>query len=925
MQDVRTLSAVLLVSAVFAGRTALCADEFIWIEGERPVKKQITENTGPGSLNDTNPDEVSGGAWLCGLASEGSPDNTAEYAVDMPAEGRWRLWLRAGIGTGINWRCDGNDWTSVDAKTGVDRQLIAADGNWYWPEPAAWFDLGNLDLSPGSHTLEFILGAGESSAKMRYAGIDCFVLATGEFTPHGKYKPNEKAPDLMPFHPGETWDFDPPDDTFDAAAEFDLRSLNEEVAGEHGMVRLSEDGNSFVHGDGEPIRFWAVLGMAQSKVEMEDLKWSARFLAKRGVNIVRTFGALYPKAAGSKVTDVDEEELDRVFKHVAALKTAGIYVAISPLWPSSCNVQESWGVNGGGAQTPANANSMVFLDPAMQEGYRAWLRALYTRPNPYTGVKLADEPAVAIIQLLNEDSLLFWTFNGVRGPALDIFRTRYADFLRQKHGSLEKARAAWQDYSPDAKEIRVQPEWDKGLPPVLDLWDFTRDGRAKKGEWPGFARCAADQFEFTVRLMHQVNADVVAYLRDDLGCKQLINPGNWRTVDTALCQDAEYWSYTPGEVTGRNFYTGGYHMGVNRGWRLKEGDYYTDVSMTREPVKLPMNLRQPLGRAFIIPEILWTHPCLYQSEGPLMVAAQTALNGIDACVWSVDGLGGWDKRTWYKWSWNSPLTLGQFPAAALIYRLGLVREGQPVVVEHRAMDHLWQRKEPLVAEESGWDPNRDIGNMVLTGTVKTAVDPLALLAGPVQVVYDSDPAKTTVADLSRCIDRAGKTVRSITGEVELNYGKGVYRVNAPRAQAVAGFLAEAGTQKLADVEITCRNAYATIITVSLDGKPIRDSGKVLVQVGTTSRPRGWTVRPTGVRADGKQTDGFQVVNLGQYPWQIENTDATITVSNPRLTRTMLLDANGMATDAQVDLKIADGKATVVLPANTMYLVLTSAS
>ncbi len=36
------------------------------------------------------------------------------------------------------------------------------------------------------------------------------------------------------------------------------------------------------------------------------------------------------------------------------------------------------------------------------------MKALCTRTNPYTGIKLADEPAVAVIQLQNEDSLLWW-------------------------------------------------------------------------------------------------------------------------------------------------------------------------------------------------------------------------------------------------------------------------------------------------------------------------------------------------------------------------------------------------------------------------------------------------------------------------------------------------------------------------------------
>ena len=44
---------------------------------------------------------------------------------------------------------------------------------------------------------------------------------------------------------------------------------------------------------------------------------------------------------------------------------------------------------------------------------KAWARAVYTRVNPYTGLALARDPTVAIIQVQNEDSLLFWTFDGI--------------------------------------------------------------------------------------------------------------------------------------------------------------------------------------------------------------------------------------------------------------------------------------------------------------------------------------------------------------------------------------------------------------------------------------------------------------------------------------------------------------------------------
>lgn len=100
-----------------------------------------------------------------------------------------------------------------------------------------------------------------------------------------------------------------------------------------------------------------------------------------------------------------------------------------------------------------------------------------------------------------------------------------------------------------------------------------------------------------------------------------------------------------------------------------------------------------------------------------------------------------------------------------------------------------------------------------------------------------------------------------------------------------------------------------------------DHRKVLVQAGTLCRLTGWTGMPTRARADGKQADCFRVLSVGKAPLQVENAEATVTVTNPRLAKATLLDVNGMATQTPVEVKQADGKATVVLPANTMYLVL----
>ena len=93
-----------------------------------------------------------------------------------------------------------------------------------------------------------------SSENHHHGALDAFVLTTEPFLPSGTQRPGKAKADTRK----GTWPFLPQRDTFSPAAKFDLRGLNEKVAGQSGFVRLSPDGESFVLGDGSPVRFWAV-------------------------------------------------------------------------------------------------------------------------------------------------------------------------------------------------------------------------------------------------------------------------------------------------------------------------------------------------------------------------------------------------------------------------------------------------------------------------------------------------------------------------------------------------------------------------------------------------------------------------------------------------------------------------------------------
>jgi hypothetical protein len=276
-----------------------------------------------------------------------------------------------------------------------------------------------------------------------------------------------------------------------------------------------------------------------------------------------------------------------------------------------------------------------------------------------------------------------------------------------------------------------------------------------------------------------------------------------------------------------------------------------------------------------------------------------------------------------KWTQAVPQTIGQFPASALLYRLGYVKAGQTVVHEERTRAMLNAREIPLIAEDPSFDPNHNGSDSRAGSSQASGIDPLAFLVGPVEEKFDGDPSATAIKNVAPYIDRDGKTVKSITGELMLDYGNGIFRVNAPKAQAVAGFLSKSGGAiKLQDVTFECSDPYAVITVVPLDDAPIATSGKLLVQIGTVDRLSGWKQEPaTHASPDGKTTlQGWTVVSPGKMPWRQARLHATLTVANAKISRATVLDAGGYPV-GQIPVKSLGGRARVVLPEDAMYVIL----
>ncbi|MGC9450210.1 MAG: putative Ig domain-containing protein [Oceanipulchritudo sp.] len=825
-------------------------------------------------------------------------DYRITYNINIPKDGDYLLYVRRSFNYALfKWRIDGGEWNYV----GGDLPRFE-DVPWREFFPLSWVEGGSTTTTEGAHVLEISHNPGidfpdASASQMNQFLIDCMVLTQVPFKPVGKAKPGSKYARANEGY----WPFEPSADSY-VDSPIDLRYLNEDVAGQDGWV--TRVGDEFFLGNGEKVRFF---GATVGTGTFSSYSAQAQFLAKKGFNIVRWHQSIDDRDEDSdSINNVNDAMIESAQQCVAAFKQHGIYTNLSHFFILGHRVRAAWNIPGYDLMFTLNKDrapfGIFFWNEDFKAAYKAWVNELLTRPNPWDAenTPLAEDPAVAMFEILNEDNLFFFTFSPSEYPEVQrlALEKLFGDWLTAKFGSLQAAADQW------GGTLRTRDNLETGHIEVLSA------GTLRPGTTATALRGML-QSEWMAELQTNFWTEIKDYIRS-LGCEALVIPTNWKTARDQNLRDLEYYTYSAVDIVDlHNYFSFVGTRAVD--YAVSLGDVYRNVSAIERPEAVSVAYKQVEDRPSILSEFTWTNPNDLASEAPLITAAYASLQDVDGLFWFSYSTVGYD-NTIERWPVGTPDIMGQFPGTALLYRRGDVAEAPVAFREGRSIESLNKLEESLIVQGSGFDPTRDTGWDPQTGEGTLGME--TALVGKVELAFGEDwdylhPDYYANADFDNGI------FKSLTGQVELNQPDGIVKVDTPTAKGVTGFLGDYGEVAFDDCIVRLDNAFGAVLVISLDGLPISRSGKVLIQAAVPDATYGYEVDNAVYLGQ----PAWSILNLGEIPFSMQNIEGEVVLKGFAGAQPQILDLNGYPFAAPVSFA-EGGDLRITLPFNSLYTVVT---
>ncbi len=670
-----------------------------------------------------------------------------------------------------------------------------------------------------------------------------------------------------------------PDEDF-SPSPIDMGDWLDAPAGKHGFVRM-QDGH-FAFENGRPVKFWGA-NICNARVACEEAtaeRW-ARKLAKYGINCVRFHKFTYRGEAGIALggddsTTMDPEKLDRMDYFAKQLRDRGIYYGWSPIfWHrirpgeadnlvayeeiASWNEAKGWGDHG-----------LVNFARDLQEIHQQLVVRLLEHRNPYTGLCYAEDPALAFVEMQNEDDI-FWGATEAAVEHCPTYRrlmcAMFCAWLRRRYGNQERLEEAWgrealHGESLEEESIYPAPCHEHYAPHVL-----TEDN-------PERARLV-DQALFLHETQNRFYARFAECIRET-GYRGPLIGSCWQ-AGSGLPHVLNLRSDALVGFIDRHNYFGG-----STGHKLVPGKVATGA-MVENPGSglLGSGMQQLEDRPFALSEWMSLIPNEWVAEGPPIVAVYgLGLQGWDASYSFATNYADWTPTIEAPWVYNvdSPTQLAQYPALARMVFRGDVSEGKPVAILKLALSELEKGRTGVeqTVEQHG-DVKRFGG----------AVPRDALAAGRVLVRFCQEPEEHEFAEPASW--RAAEGLRATAGTGELVWDcseRGYFTVDTAGTQAVVGFAA-GKRLTLSDVIIEPQTEFASLFVTALEPEQgLADSRSILVTAVARAQNTGM------VYSD----DRTQLLEVGRAPILLEPVEATITLKRDGRPTVRALDHAGGETE-----------------------------
>jgi hypothetical protein len=605
----------------------------------------------------------------------------------------------------------------------------------------------------------------------------------------------------------------------DNSSDVNASFLLDAPAGKDGFVRV-KDGH-LAAADGRRLRLWGVnisLGpILRSKTLAEGM---AANLSRLGINCVRimslestTWESIFDKTRND-TQHIDPAKIDAVDLFVSELKKRGIYVAV-PL-----NVGRMYKPGDGVADWDSigYAKGITYFDGRVIELEKGYAKALLTHYNPYTKSEYRNEPALLVVEMLNENSLLYLWKHGM---------------LNGKSQTKTKGdEGTWKDITPHyGEELAAQYNaWlAKRLTPA-ELEKLRKSaGVADGAPIPRLASkeiAAAPALRFHTEEAFYMDLesgffrDMRGFLKDTVGVKSLLigtsDMGAGYTSRDALSQldiiDAhDYWQH-PHRVRNAGGHTTGFDFQGLPKAMVNDPFHSTVMNVARSAMA---------GKPFTVTEVNHHFPNDYASEGIPIMAAYAAFQDWDGVFWYAYAHGTMKPGTTLASTeiWPDPVKSAELLAGAFLFGRADVKPAREIVARTYSHEQVLDSMHLDSKESPFFTPGFPLSLPFLHG------ERIGSLDGPPTAKFDVRETSSLVSD-----------TKELTWDTSIA-GKGLVTIDAERTQALIGFVTANG-KKVRNLSANVKNDFCAIILSSLDGAPISRSAKMLLITGARSGNTG---------------------------------------------------------------------------------------